>query len=69
MFGITHIPRLEDWPVMPVDRIGFMLMVFLSIFRCFGAFFFIDMLVAYKVIFLPYYYMVGYNYSLIFYFF
>ncbi|GAV78914.1 LOW QUALITY PROTEIN: Cu_amine_oxid domain-containing protein/Cu_amine_oxidN2 domain-containing protein/Cu_amine_oxidN3 domain-containing protein [Cephalotus follicularis] len=26
VFGITHIPRLEDWPVMPVDRIGFMLM-------------------------------------------
>ncbi|KAJ4843438.1 hypothetical protein Tsubulata_030453 [Turnera subulata] len=25
-FGVTHIPRLEDWPVMPVDRIGFMLM-------------------------------------------
>lgn len=27
MFGVTHIPRLEDWPVMPVERIGFMLMV------------------------------------------
>jgi Copper amine oxidase, enzyme domain len=27
VFGITHIPRLEDWPVMPVERIGFMLMV------------------------------------------
>ncbi|KAF8703451.1 hypothetical protein HU200_027626 [Digitaria exilis] len=26
MFGLTHIPRLEDWPVMPVERIGFMLM-------------------------------------------
>ncbi|KAF8390487.1 hypothetical protein HHK36_025013 [Tetracentron sinense] len=26
VFGITHIPRLEDWPAMPVDRIGFMLM-------------------------------------------
>ncbi|KAF1871945.1 hypothetical protein Lal_00012162 [Lupinus albus] len=26
VFGLTHIPRLEDWPVMPVDRIGFMLM-------------------------------------------
>ncbi|KAJ0039290.1 hypothetical protein Pint_22893 [Pistacia integerrima] len=26
VFGVTHIPRLEDWPVMPVDRIGFMLM-------------------------------------------
>lgn len=35
VFGITHIPRLEDWPVMPVERIGFMLMVpflFLSIY-------------------------------------
>lgn len=27
VFGITHVPRLEDWPVMPVDRIGFTLMV------------------------------------------
>ena len=27
---MTHIPRLEDWPVMPVERIGFMLMVFHS---------------------------------------
>ena len=27
VFGITHVPRLEDWPVMPVERIGFMLMV------------------------------------------
>ncbi|CAI0463513.1 unnamed protein product [Linum tenue] len=26
VFGVTHIPRLEDWPVMPVERIGFMLM-------------------------------------------
>ncbi|CAD6260532.1 unnamed protein product [Miscanthus lutarioriparius] len=26
VFGLTHIPRLEDWPVMPVERIGFMLM-------------------------------------------
>ncbi|GFZ11024.1 sulfate transmembrane transporter [Actinidia rufa] len=25
VFGATHIPRLEDWPVMPVDRIGLML--------------------------------------------
>ncbi len=24
--GITHIPRPEDWPVMPVHRIGFKLM-------------------------------------------
>jgi len=34
VFGMTHIPRLEDWPVMPVERIGFMLMV--SLFFCFG---------------------------------
>jgi primary-amine oxidase len=24
-FGQTHIPRIEDWPVMPVSSIGFML--------------------------------------------
>ncbi len=24
-FGPTHVPRLEDWPVMPVTRTGFML--------------------------------------------
>ena len=24
-FGITHIPRVEDWPVMPVHRAGFTL--------------------------------------------
>jgi primary-amine oxidase len=24
-FGLTHFPRPEDWPVMPVDRIGFTL--------------------------------------------
>ncbi|KAJ0785255.1 putative copper amine oxidase [Helianthus annuus] len=24
VFGITHVPRLEDWPVMPVEHIGFM---------------------------------------------
>jgi len=30
VFGVTHIPRLEDWPVMPVERIGFLLMVFHS---------------------------------------
>ena len=23
--GVTHIPRVEDWPVMPVERAGFML--------------------------------------------
>jgi len=22
-FGITHVPRLEDWPVMPVETVGF----------------------------------------------
>lgn len=25
-FGTNHIPRMEDWPVMPVARTGFMLM-------------------------------------------
>ena len=24
-FGPTHVVRLEDWPVMPVVRTGFML--------------------------------------------
>ena len=24
-FGHTHIPRPEDWPVMPAHKIGFML--------------------------------------------
>ena len=24
-FGQTHIPRVEDWPVMPVTSVGFML--------------------------------------------
>ncbi|NYI87194.1 primary-amine oxidase [Amycolatopsis endophytica] len=24
-FGLTHFPRAEDWPVMPVDRCGFTL--------------------------------------------
>ncbi|GAA4772896.1 primary-amine oxidase [Microbacterium gilvum] len=24
-FGLTHFPRIEDWPVMPVDRTGFTL--------------------------------------------
>jgi primary-amine oxidase len=24
-FGQTHVPRLEDWPVMPVTSVGFML--------------------------------------------
>jgi primary-amine oxidase len=22
-FGVTHVPRLEDWPVMPVEVVGF----------------------------------------------
>ncbi|KAL2935879.1 Phenylethylamine oxidase [Bienertia sinuspersici] len=26
IFGLTHVPRSEDWPVMPVEHIGFMLM-------------------------------------------
>ena len=25
-FGVTHIPRPEDWPVMPVERCGFTLL-------------------------------------------
>ncbi len=28
VFGITHVPRLEDWPVMPVQRAGFVLSPF-----------------------------------------
>ncbi|GAA3681182.1 primary-amine oxidase [Arthrobacter ginkgonis] len=24
-FGLTHFPRPEDWPIMPVDTVGFML--------------------------------------------
>jgi primary-amine oxidase len=24
-FGVTHVPRPEDWPVMPVEHCGFML--------------------------------------------
>ena len=24
-FGLTHFPRPEDWPVMPVDYAGFTL--------------------------------------------
>lgn len=24
-FGLTHFPRLEDWPIMPVDTVGFKL--------------------------------------------
>ena len=27
VYGVAHIPRLEDWPAMPVEHIGFMLMV------------------------------------------
>lgn len=30
VFGITHVPRLEDWPVMPVEHIGFHLMVVIN---------------------------------------
>lgn len=22
VFGVTHMPRLEDWPVMPVEMVG-----------------------------------------------
>ncbi|HEX5562063.1 MAG TPA: primary-amine oxidase [Nocardioidaceae bacterium] len=25
-FGLTHFPRPEDWPIMPVDRTGFVMM-------------------------------------------
>jgi primary-amine oxidase len=25
VFGAHHVPRIEEWPVMPTDRIGFML--------------------------------------------
>jgi primary-amine oxidase len=25
VFGLNHIPRIEDWPVMPVERLGFTL--------------------------------------------
>lgn len=25
VFGVHHVPRVEEWPVMPVDRIGFWL--------------------------------------------
>ncbi|WP_109472999.1 primary-amine oxidase [Ornithinimicrobium cavernae] len=28
VFGITHVPRLEDWPIMPVERAGFLLAPF-----------------------------------------
>ena len=24
-FGLTHVPRPEDWPIMPVDRTGFVM--------------------------------------------
>ena len=24
-FGVTHIPRIEDWPVMPAETTGFFL--------------------------------------------
>ena len=25
VFGAHHVPRVEEWPVMPVDQIGFTL--------------------------------------------
>ncbi len=25
VFGTTHVPRFEDWPVMPVEKAGFQL--------------------------------------------
>jgi len=28
---VTHIPRLEDWPVMPVEHVGFTLVVIPSV--------------------------------------
>ncbi|KAG8378792.1 hypothetical protein BUALT_Bualt07G0021800 [Buddleja alternifolia] len=33
VFGITHVPRLEDWPVMPVEHIGFVLQPY-GFFNC-----------------------------------
>ena len=27
-FGVTHVPRPEDWPVMPVEYAGFSLVPF-----------------------------------------
>ena len=27
-FGVTHIPRMEDWPVMPAEHVGFFLKPF-----------------------------------------
>ncbi len=27
-FGVTHFPRVEDWPVMPVDTVKFALKPF-----------------------------------------
>nr|GFA90353.1 copper amine oxidase [Tanacetum cinerariifolium] len=34
IFGITHVPRLEAWPVMPEEHIGFMLQTPLSESNC-----------------------------------
>ena len=31
VYGVTHIPRLEDWSTMPVEHIGLMLMVSFSL--------------------------------------
>ena len=31
IYGVTHIPRLEDWSLMPVEHIGFVLMVIFSL--------------------------------------
>jgi primary-amine oxidase len=25
VFGTTHVPRVEDWPIMPAERVGFVL--------------------------------------------
>ena len=28
VFGLTHVPRPEDWPMMPVEHTGFVLAPF-----------------------------------------
>jgi hypothetical protein len=35
VFGVTHVPRLEDWPVMPVEHVGFNLLVRGATENCF----------------------------------